>query len=651
MSLLHFHNITKEYGNRNVLDGIDLSIEKRERVALIGDNGSGKSTLIRIAMHKETADTGRVILAKGIKVGYLSQNSDELMGGQQNALHIDEHQQLEMHLRQLEGELAHPDTLASQDLYDKVIKLYDKTLHAYEAMDGYTLESTIRKTLLGLGLKKDALTRPLESLSGGERMRVAMARILIESPDLLILDEPTNHLDLPGIEWLEDYLLRFQGGVLLVSHDRYFLDRVTSRTAELSHGKLLIKSCNYSSFMQQKEHIKAFYLKEGKNMRIRLRDKKAQVEKLLSNNKIKQAKSRLHDIEKMERELKIHHNEFKETEHLGHKSGPHLKFQAHGHVSKEIAWGSHVTKSFGPEPLFSDINFHIAGGERVAIIGPNGCGKSTLLKMLMGQDHNYSGALKLGEWVNFSYLGQSVEFEEENRTILEEIMIPFGLEEPDARNHLAKFQFYGDVVDTKLAKLSGGERVRVYLSEIMLKSPHCLILDEPTNHLDLASRESIEHAVNAFNGSVIAVSHDRYYLNHCVDKILAFTDDGFRTFEGNYDAYKDQHRAEILTEETRLNQQDPIKNRKKSKGNSKGNSKTKIELQQKKNTNHINGSTITDVENQIMTLESEIHYLTQRLTESYSTGKAFDISSKDYITLTHMQKELEELYIQYESYV
>jgi len=636
MSLLHFHNITKEFGNRNVLDGIDLSIEKRERVALIGDNGSGKSTLIRIAMNKENADTGRVILAKGIKVGYLSQNSDELVGGQKNALHIDEHQQLELRLRQLEAELAHPDTLASQTLYDNVIKLYDKALHAYESMDGYTLESTIRKTLLGLGLKKDALTRPLESLSGGERMRVAMARILIESPDLLILDEPTNHLDLPGIEWLEDYLLRFQGGVLLVSHDRYFLDRVTSRTAELNSGKLLIKSCNYSSFMEQKEHIKAYYLKEGKNMRIRLRDKKAQVEKLLSHKKIKQAKSRMHEIEKMERELKIHHNEFKETEHLGHKSGPHLKFQAHGHVSKEIAWGSHVTKSFGVQALFTDINFHIAGGERVAIIGPNGCGKSTLLKMLMGHDHDYEGELKLGQWVNYSYLGQSVEFEEENRSILEEIMTLSGLEEPDARHHLAKFQFYGDVVDTKLSRLSGGERVRVYLSEIMLKSPHCLILDEPTNHLDLASRESIERAVNEFNGSVIAVSHDRYYLNHCVDKILAFTEDGLRTFEGNYDAFKALQRAESLEQEAILN------------NSSTQSSQAKTNVPQHTSTNTNKKNTVVDIESQIMTLESEIQVLTLALAESHSTGEHANVSPDDYVTLYNMQKKLENLYVQYE---
>ncbi|WP_430884444.1 ribosomal protection-like ABC-F family protein [Fusibacter sp. JL216-2] len=641
MSLLHFHKIEKEFGNRTVLNGIDLSIERRERVALIGDNGTGKSTLLRIAMGVETADLGRVITAKGIKIGYLSQDSDELTSGRQNALYIDAHQKLEQRIKKLEAEMAHPDTLASPKIFDHVMRMYERAIHEYEAMDGYTLESTIKKTLLGLGLSPDALSRPLESLSGGERMRVALARVLIEDPDLLILDEPTNHLDLPGIEWLEDFLMRFSGGVLLVSHDRYFLDKVTTRTAELDGGKLLIKSCNYSTFMTQKENIRAYYLKEGKNMKIRLRDKKAQVENLLSNNKIKQAKSRMREIEKMEEDLKKHSSHLKNKEHLGRKSGPQLKIRAHGHISKEIAWGKNVTKAFKTRTLFQNISFHIAGGERVGIIGPNGCGKSTLLKMLMGEDKSFTGELKLGSWLNYCYLGQSVAFEDEDLSVLDEIMMVSGMEEADSRQHLSKFQFYGDAVDTPLSSLSGGERVRVYLAEIMLKSPHLLILDEPTNHLDLASREAIERAVHDFRGTVIAVSHDRYYLNNCVDKVLAFHNGCLKTIKGNYDTYKTyiQNMNADIEPNTVSNTSQSAKELQEKNRHTQSTSENISEKQSRKQ---------EDVEADIIADEKALADLFKAIetssVDTLHTHQDLDVYSK----LAQIEKRLNKLYTEYE---
>ncbi len=541
MSLLHFHKITKCFTNRQILDDINLSIEKNERVALIGNNGTGKSTLIRIAMGLETPDSGRVIQARGTKIGYLSQLSDELMQGEENALFLREHKALETKLQALEAELARPDLAQNSPKLEKVLERYQRVLSQYEAAGGYTLESKIKKTLLGLGLSKDALYRPLDSLSGGERIRVALARILIESPDLLILDEPTNHLDLVGIEWLEQYLKHFTGGVLLVSHDRYFLDRVSTRTAEIDHGHLLVKRCNYSSFIAQKDIQRAYYLKEAKNLRIRIRDQEAQVKKLTANNKIKQAKSRSHALNRLKQELKTHQT-MATSGHLSNNAGPRLNLQAHGHVSKDIAWAKSVSKHFGSRPLFTGITFNIYGGDRVGIIGPNGCGKSTLLKMLMKEDTAYTGELMLGKWLNTCYLGQSVSFENESSTVLEHITACSSLEQSAALRHLADFQFYDDQVNTVLSSLSGGERVRVYLAEIMLQNPHLLILDEPTNHLDLASRQAIEHAVKTFRGTVIAVSHDRYYLNNCVDKILAFENGSLTMYSGNYDAYKSKAR-------------------------------------------------------------------------------------------------------------
>jgi len=627
MSLLQLNKIVKEFGDRTLLNQVSLNVEAGERVALIGANGSGKSTLLRISMNKEPMESGQIIIAKGIKIGYLSQHSDELIKGDHTPLYLEEHHKREMRLRNLESELANPELLESKDEYERILSQYETALHHYETAGGYTLESMIKKTLLGLGLTEDALERPLESLSGGERIRVAMARILMDKPDLLILDEPTNHLDLTGIEWLEDYLLRFQGGVLLVSHDRYFLDRVSTRTAELSHGQLLVKSCTYTSFMEQKKLIHAYYEKENKHMHIRIRDKKVQIENLRKNNKIKQAKSRMLELKRMEKE-RDEHKKLVASEHLSKNHGPKLKITSHGHISKKAAWGNHVTKQFNDRVLFRDISFEINGGEKVALIGSNGCGKSTLLKMLMKQDKDYSGELVLGNWLHYCYLGQSVSFENENVTILEEIIQKGDFTVSEAKRHLAAFEFYGNMVDTPLCELSGGERVRVYLSEIMLENPHCLILDEPTNHLDLASREAIEKAVNTFNGTVIAVSHDRYYLNHCVTKILAFEDNGLITFNGNYDRFKEKKSAVATAYKESVPQANHSKTTPKKRDTPSPKDK-KVKIQ--------------DIEEDILTLEGQINMLHQKIVEQKA-------KHSDYQRLSDLESNLTGLYDIYASY-
>jgi ATP-binding cassette subfamily F protein 3 len=647
MSLLQFHNITKEYTNRTILDGIHLSIERRERVALIGDNGAGKSTLLKIAMGRETPDSGRIILSRGIKVGYLSQNSDELISGERNALYIEKHHQLEMQLKELEKKMADPSILDDTDAYDRLMRQYERVRHAYEAMDGYTIESLIKKTLLGLGMNPESLHIPLEQLSGGERIRVALARILIESPDLLILDEPTNHLDLPSIEWLEDYLIRFAGGVLIVSHDRYFLDRVTTRTAELQNGTLNIKRCNYSTFIEQRAQMQAFYLKEQKNMNIRIRDKKEQIQNLISNGKIKQAKSRMIELDKMQSALSSH-QKIKQRENLSIRNGPQIHIQSHGHISKEVAWGKKVTKSFGVRTIFKDIDFHIAGGERAAIIGPNGCGKTTLLKMLMREDDDYQGELVLGNWITYAYLGQSVTFEDEDRTVIDEIIQSSGYEKKDALKYIARFEFYGEMVNSTLRALSGGERVRVYLAELMLQNPHCLILDEPTNHLDLHSREAIENAVLAFKGTVIAVSHDRHYLNRCVNKLLAFSVDGFETFQGNYDAYRAYKKngtdaSELSDLEAHVHS--AAKSNNENVNTQKRTNREKLFVKNDEQKETIDRETL---ENSIISLEKELEMLSIELAMNEMPASE---RSDAYQYLAERQAALEALYTTYDSII
>lgn len=543
MSLLTLENISKEYGSQPVLSNINLRVERGERLALVGPNGAGKTTLLRIAMGLEEADTGSVIIAKNCKVGYLSQDLNEIESSEQKdtfALHYEKVSKLEKKLRNLEKKMAEQSEQDRQNplLSKSLLDEYTKLLLRYEAMDGYVIESKISRVLLGLGLRQDTLNTPLSSLSGGEKMRVAVARLLLEEPDLLILDEPTNHLDIRATEWLESFLKSFSGGIVFVSHDRYFLDRVATRVAELDQGNIYVQSGNYSNFVNHKKQLSQYVANEQKRLQIALKNAQDIVQGMKSKRLIKAYKSREHQIKKLNEELKTNLAAVKKEHHLKGVHAPKIEFKKVKHVSKDIALAEHVTKSFGSVTLFRESTFQIKGGEKVGIIGPNGCGKSTLIKMLLGHDQDYEGTLRLGSWVKYSYMGQEVLFENESLSMLELIMAKKDLQEDAAREHLARFQFYGDEVQKSIQVLSGGERVRLYLACVMLEEADCLILDEPTNHLDLPARDAVEAALNNFKGTIIAVTHDRYYLSHCVGKILEIDQGKITTYNGNYDVYK-----------------------------------------------------------------------------------------------------------------
>ncbi len=537
MGLLTLQNIHKEFQNKVVLDEVSLMVERGECVSLVGANGSGKSTLLKIAMGIETADLGNHYFSSGIKVGYLSQNISEQDSGK-NALHHEELFQLETEIDRVLQALAEIDPEVETETYQNLMRRYEKLYTAFETIDGYTLQSKIKKILLGLGLREGALELPLERLSGGEKMRVALARILLEDPDLLILDEPTNHLDIKAIEWLEDFIKKFSGGVLIVSHDRFFLDRVTTRIAELDHGHLSIKNCNYSAYIEQKKRIKAFYLKEQTNLRKQIRDGEAKVQKLRHYKKIKQSKSSEREVEKLKEQSKKLLIEMRRTENLKKQSGPKFELKPAGHLSKDIVMAEGLTKRYGSLTVFENLTFAIHGGERIGLIGPNGCGKTTLLNIMLGKDLNYTGDVNFGKWVHYAYLGQEIEFEDYDRTAFQEIEAQNPKMEPsEIKQLLARFNFYGDEVEKPIGILSGGECARLELAKIMLQNPHCLILDEPTNHLDLESREAIENAIIGFKGTVIAVSHDRFYLNQCVSRIISLENGRLVSVNGNYDAY------------------------------------------------------------------------------------------------------------------
>lgn len=534
MSLLVLEEIFKEYRNKTVLKGVSLRIERGERVALTGPNGSGKSTLLKIALGLEDCDMGNVIIARNIKVGYISQDMSDIIGGDgKTAMELDRVSGMEKRLRKLEREMSK----STEENCSRLLKEYSKLVEDYEAIDGYTIESKIKRTLLGLGLKEESLGIPVELLSGGERMRVAIARTLLEEPDLLILDEPTNHLDIGATQWLEGFLKKFEGGVLLVSHDRYFLDEVSTRVGELQGGGITIRSGNYSSFLMEKEIMREFMLKEQRRIEGEIKRTSELVREFKRKRNFNAARSREIALGRMKKELEGKVLNTREREHLGKTSGPKIAFKNIKHVSKDIAWAENLDKSFGETIIFNKASFHIRGGERVAIIGPNGCGKTTLVNLLLGEDSKFSGVVRLGQWVKYSYLGQEIEFEDERRTVLEEITLNWDITEADARQHLSRFQYYGDEVDKAIEVLSGGERVRLFLARIMLENADCLIMDEPTNHLDVPGRDAIEAALRGFRGTVISVTHDRYFLNRCVDRILEIEDGRITSYEGNYDFY------------------------------------------------------------------------------------------------------------------
>ncbi|MCH4889008.1 ABC-F family ATP-binding cassette domain-containing protein [Acidaminobacter sp. JC074] len=553
MSLIAVNNIRKEYRNKVVLADVSLQVEKGERVALIGPNGSGKTTLLKIMMDQVEQDQGQVFTSKRVKIGYLSQYLEDLEVADVTALHLEEIDRLEKKLKSLEEKMATLDY--EKDDYQPILDKYEKTMASFELLDGYTKQSMIKKTLLGLGLKESALTRPINKLSGGEKMRVALARILINEPDLLVLDEPTNHLDIKAIEWLENYLKKFSGGVLLVSHDRFFLDRVTTRIAELQGGHLTTRKCNYSSYLHQKSQLRDYYLKEQKNIERHIKSEKAMITKLRKYKKIKQSQSReklLIRYEEKAKEMMMH---LKSTENLKSISGPALTFQPIKHLSHEVLTIEHLNKSFDDLHLLKDVDLTIYGGERVAIIGPNGCGKTTLINIFLGLDNDYTGHVDFGKWVDYVYLGQEVSFEDESLSILEYMHTRYEMKDSEIRKHLSKFQFYGDVLNSQIKDLSGGEKVRIILGEMMLKNPHCLILDEPTNHLDLESRIAIEKAILAYKGTIIAVSHDRYYLNKCVDRLIEIKDGHLIDHKGNYSSYIGQMMTEPKTSGLQLEEQ------------------------------------------------------------------------------------------------
>ena len=527
--ILQVSNINKYFNDNHILKDVSFHMNEYDKTALVGINGSGKTTLIRIIMNELDKDSGNISLNKGVSVGYLPQNAiidsdatiyEEVLKVKETLISD------EQALRDMEKEMG---DVKGREL-ETLMEDYHKLEEAFDRAGGYRIASDISGTLKGLGFSEEEFNKSVNTLSGGQKTRVALSKLLVGTPDMIILDEPTNHLDMNSIIWLENYLLNYKGAVLIVSHDRYFLDRIVDHVVELDCGVCTSFTGNYSDYAAKKEIIRVSQLNAYLNQQRDIKHQQEVIEKLRSFNReksIKRADSRAHMLEKIELIDKPTEN----------NNSMQIVLSPRIESGKNVLDVTDLTKAYDHR-LFSDISFSLRRGDHVAIIGDNGTGKTTILKIINNIVTADSGEIKLGTNVCIGYYDQEHHVLHDDKTIFEEISDDFPtLTNTEIRNMLAAFLFTGEDVFKPIHNLSGGEKGRVSLAKLMLSEANLLILDEPTNHLDITSKEILENALNNYTGTLLYVSHDRYFINRTADRILELNSEGLTEYLGNYDYY------------------------------------------------------------------------------------------------------------------
>ncbi len=534
MILLSLQGIQKSFGANEVLRSASLVLQDGQRMALVGVNGCGKSTLMKIIAGLEASDGGVMTMQKGLKLGYLAQQGE--VGEGRTVLEelesvFEPVVRMEQQLRALEAQMA--ECAQDEDMLHRLGSQYDQLTRDFERANGYGWRSTVQGVLAGLGFRREQQGQLASLLSGGERTRLCLGRMLLTEPDLLLLDEPTNHLDLKSIAWLESYLRSYKGAVLLISHDRYFMDHVCDRVCELLLGATECYDGNYTAYMAQRAERFEIRMKAYELQQKEIARQEAIIARYRQFNReksIKAAESREKRLEKIER-----------LEKPQDESAIHFRFDIRRRTGEDVLMVEELSKGFDGRALFEHVKLHLRSGDRVALIGDNGVGKSTLFKCLIGEMKPDGGAIRLGSGVDIGYYDQHQAHLHDSKTVLDEVWDDFHrLEQSEVRGALGLFLFTGDDVLMPVSTLSGGEKGRVALTKLMLRKDNLLLLDEPTNHLDMDSREVLESALADFPGTILAISHDRYFINRFAEKVCVLEAGGIKEYLGNYDDYFDK---------------------------------------------------------------------------------------------------------------
>jgi len=629
--ILACNNIKKSYGANTVIENISFNIEEKEKVAIVGVNGAGKSTLFKIITGEINFDNGNIIIPKDIEVGYFSQNIeiDSSKTIYEEMLTVFEYIiNIENNMRIIEQKMS----FSKDKELENLMLQYSSLSHKLEESDGYQYKSRIKGVIKGLGFKDNEFNQPINQLSGGEKTRVALGKLLLKSPKLLLLDEPTNHLDIDSIQWLEDFLKSYTNSVIIISHDRYFLDKIVTKVIEIENKKSSVYFGNYSYYANKKEVDREIELKHYINQQKEIKKQEEAIKKLRSFNRekfIKRAESKEKALNRIEL--------INKPENLPDKINFELKPKIES--GNDVLIVSELEKSFDNEILFKNVSFEIKKGEKVALIGPNGVGKTTLFRIILEKIKSDGGTTKLGTGVTIGYYDQEHQNLDDEKTIFDEISDAFPkLTNTEIRNVLAAFVFTGDDVFKKISSLSGGEKGRVSLAKIMLSNANFLILDEPTNHLDINSKEILENALRKYRGTYLYISHDRYFINNTAKKILELSKNGINTYLGNYDYYIEKIQQK--------------KTENKDKNNIlETDSENKLDWKKQKEEQ----SQQRKKENQIKKIENEIEILEQKINEINEKSALEEIytnpfKSKEIFDLKNVyEKKLSELYLKWEN--
>ncbi len=639
MVVLSCKNISKAYGVDLILDNLTFNINENDKVGLIGANGAGKSTLFKILTSSLEQDSGDIFIDKSKSLGYLAQH---LSLDSNNTIYEEVldvfHDLIKMEekLNKLEKLMNEPYDKNNKEYHDKVIKDYTTYTDLYINRGGYTYKGEIHRVLRGLSFEEEDFNKQINILSGGQKTRVALCKLLLQSPDILLLDEPTNHLDLTAINWLEQYLKAYKGTVLIISHDRYFLDEITNQTFELISGHMNCYNGNYSKFIElrKKEYevkLKAYNLQQSE-----IKRQEKIIEKYRSFNReksIKAAESRQKSLDKIER--------IDAPDKL--PKLVKISFETQIKSGNDILHIENLSKSYGDMTLFENVEMDIKRGEKIALIGDNGRGKTTLFKIIMDEIQSNSGTKYIGKNVFIGYYDQEQSDLNECNTILDEIWDEFPeMTTTEVRNALAAFLFTGDDVFKEISKLSGGEKCKVNLLKLMLSKSNLLLLDEPTNHLDIMSREALEDALLNYDGTVLVISHDRYFLNKVIGKIYELNIDGIKEYLGNYDYYihkkinPNRFDYEAITSENSKTKTQIHQERKKKKEEEKKLKQEKLKIKNLE-------KEITDLEEVVNSLQEQLC-----LEEVYSDSVKSEKINKDII---NKQKLIEDLYSEWENFM